>query len=483
MIDPAIAGTSIREFLSQAQQNQLGECDLTRSPRRIGNRAQILLFALLTMILTGATVWGARTWFKRSDNMTIAVGDANGIEARFAAKLASVLAASGSRIRLTPVSGPDGSSAPATRFDRRQADLVMLRTDATIPSRARAIAVLDRDVALLISKKTKLTTIASLKSQKIAVRGADDSNENLLRSVLAAYETPNTTFKLQTVPADASLDKLLLKDGFGAVMIIDHLSAVARDKRYEQFAKQHAGFVLNAIDDAKAIERRMPGVSSETIDERLLSTAPAIPDDDITTIGWQWILVAQAKLPETRVVELARALFENKSDLALEDGFASKIEPADTDKDALIVAHPGAAQYINDETKSFSERYSDILYLALAAASIIGSLFVGLYTAFTRTAPEKAGRLAAAVIEIGQKIGETETIAELEAVHDELEALLRHVLNGLHDGSISPEGMETFRLGYEFVRDSLELHRQRLTRAEGAFAERTPAGKLAVRTS
>ena len=460
-----------------------GQQDLAQRPRRIGNRAQILLFVLLTIILTGATVWGARTWFKRNDNMTIAVGDPNGIEAKFAAKFASVLAASGSRIRLTPLTNQDGGSKPVTRFDRRQADLVMLRTDTTIPSRARAIAVLDRDVTLLISKKTKLTTIASLKSQKIAIRGADDSNENLVRSILAPYETPTSTFKLQTVPADAPLDKLLLKDGFGAVLIVDHLSAIARDKRYEQFAKQHGGFVLNAIDDAKAIERRVPGISSETIEKRLLSAAPVIPDDDITTIGWQWILVAQAKLPETRIVELARALFENKSDLALDTGFASKIEPADTDKDALIVAHPGAAQYINDETKSFSERYSDMLYLALAAASVIGSLFVGLYTAFTRTAPEKAGRLAAAVIEIGQKIGETETVAELEAVHDELETLLRHVLNGLQDGSISPDGMDTFRLGYEFVRDSLELHRQRLTRAENAFAERTPAGKLAVRTS
>ena len=483
MILPAVAGTSIREFLSQAQQNHRRERDLTRTPRRIGNRAQILLFALLTMILTGVTVWGARTWFKRSDNMTIAIGDANGIEAKFAAKLALVLAASGSRIRLTPLSAPDGGGKPTTRFDRRQADLVVLRTDATIPNRARAIAVLDRDVALLISKKTKLTTIASLKSQKIAVRGADDSNESLLRGVLAPYETPNSTFKLQTVPPDSALDKLLLKDGFGVVMIVDHLSTIARDKRYEQFAKQYGGFTLNAIDDAKAIERRVPGISSETIETRLLSAAPAIPDDDITTIGWQWILVAQAKLPETRVVELARALFENKSDLALDNGFASKIEPADTDKDALIVAHPGAAQYINDETKSFSERYSDMLYLALAAASIIGSLFVGLYTAFTRTAPEKAGRLAAAVIEIGQKIGETQTVAELETVHDELETLLRHVLSGLQDGSISPDGMDTFRLGYEFVRDSLELHRQRLTRTESAFAERTSPGKLAVRTS
>ena len=64
----------------------------------------------------------------------------------------------------------------------------------------------------------------------------------------------------------------------------------------------------------------------------------------------------------------------SRSELALENGFASRIEPASTDKDAFIVAHPGAAEYINDESKSFFERYSELIYVALAALSIIGSM-------------------------------------------------------------------------------------------------------------
>ena len=66
--------------------------------------------------------------------------------------------------------------------------------------------------------------------------------------------------------------------------------------------------------------------------------------------------------------DLARLIYENKAELALDDGFASKIEPADTDKDAFIVAHPGAAEYINDDTKSFMDRYSDMMYLGRGRA-------------------------------------------------------------------------------------------------------------------
>ena len=108
---------------------------------RVSNRRQMLLFAALTVILTIATVWGGRTWLRNSETLTFAVGDANGIEARFAVRLAAVLQNNSSRLRLKIVPNADSAKAIA-QFDRRQADLAVLRTDARVPSRARALAVL-----------------------------------------------------------------------------------------------------------------------------------------------------------------------------------------------------------------------------------------------------------------------------------------------------------------------------------------------------
>ena len=50
------------------------------------NRRQMLLFAALTLILTLATVWGGRIWLRNSETLIFAVGDANSLEARFAAR-------------------------------------------------------------------------------------------------------------------------------------------------------------------------------------------------------------------------------------------------------------------------------------------------------------------------------------------------------------------------------------------------------------
>ena len=62
-----------------------------RSPLVGSNRRQVLLFAVLTLILTVATVWGGRIWLRNSQTLIFAVGEANSPEARFAAKLAAVL--------------------------------------------------------------------------------------------------------------------------------------------------------------------------------------------------------------------------------------------------------------------------------------------------------------------------------------------------------------------------------------------------------
>src|SRR6202163_4776282 len=430
------------------------------------NRRQVLLFAALTLILTVATVWGGRTWVRNSETLIFAVGDANSLDARFAAKLAAVLKNSSSRLRLKIVSNADSAKALA-QFDRRQADLAVLRTDAKVPPRARALAILEHDLLLLISPGSKkIKSLAELKKKKIAVLADGDNSIAFVRNLLDLADGPDAASRVQMAPPNSTLDKLFAPGGYGAVIAIAHTSTIMKDKRFEQYAKR-GGFTVNAIDESKALARRNPGISEETLAKGMLSSAPPIPDDDLDTIGLQWLLVAQSRMSTTTAGELARTIYENKAELALEDGFASRIEPADTDKDAFIVAHQGAAEYINDDTKSFMDRYSDLLYLGAAALSVIGSIFAGIYTKFTRVAPGKAGELATAILDIGERVEHADSLDQLEALQDELEAILRGAVIGLRDGTISSDGLDTFRLGYEFVRDEIGMRRDHLKRNAG----------------
>ena len=426
----------------------------------------MLLFAALTVILTGATVWGGRIWLRNSETLIFAVGDGNGVEARFAAKLAAVLKNTNSRLRLKIVPSADNTKALA-EFDRRQADLAVLRTDTKVPPRARALAVLEHDVLLLISPGSKkIKSLGDLKKRKSAVLADSDNNAAFVRNLLEISDSSDAASRVQMAPPNSTLDRLFASGGYGAVIAIAHASTIVKDKRFEQYAKR-GGFTLNAIDESKALARRNPGISVETLATGVLSSSPALPDDDLDTIGLQWLLVAQSRMSSTTAGDLARTIYENKTELALEDGFASRIEPADTDKDAFVVAHQGAAEYINDETKSFMEPYSDLLYLGAAALSVIGSIFAGVYTKITRIAPEKASELATAILDIGERMEHATTQDALDALQDELEAILRGAVIGLRDGTISSDGLDTFKLGYEFVRDEIAMRRESLKRHAG----------------
>jgi TRAP-type uncharacterized transport system substrate-binding protein len=438
------------------------------------NRSQIVLFSLLTLILTAITVWGGRTLLRNSETLVFAVGDANGPEARFAARLAAVLKTNSSRLRLKIVPNTDNAKAIA-QFDRKDANLAILRTDAKIPSRARSVAILEHDVLLLISLAgKKIKTVAELKKRKVAVVAENESSVTLIRTIL---DVPDAPTRIQMAPPGATLDKLFAS-GFGAVIAVVHASRTVKDKAFEKTARRGT-FALNAIDAAKAIARKYPAVSEETIAAGTLSASPALPEEDVETVGLQWMLVAQSTLSTATVSDLARIIYENKSELALDGGFASKIEPAATDKDAFIVAHPGAAEYINDETKSFVERYSDVMYVAVAALGIIGSIFAGIYTKVTRIAPERAGELATAILDIGPRIQDAKSLDELGELQDELESILRRAVIGLRDGAISSDGLDTFKLGYELVRDEISMRRDHLKRHPPAQDDKLVAVKAA----
>jgi TRAP-type uncharacterized transport system substrate-binding protein len=443
------------------------------------NRRQVILFAILTLLLSVVTVWGGRTLLRDSETLTFAVGNPTSEEAQFAAKLAEILKNNASRFRLKIVNGSDSARA-LTQFDRKLADLVILRTDTRVPARARALAILEHDVVLLLSPGSKkIKSISELKKKKIAVLADGESNAAFVRSF---FDTdPDAAARIQLAGAGATLDKLF-SSGFGAVIAIEHASKIIKDKTYEQSAKR-SGFTLNAIDEAKVLARKIPGLSEETLSTGMLSSSPQIPDDDLDTIGLEWLLVAQARMSTTTAGDLARIIYENKTALGLDSGFATKIEPASTDKDAFVMAHEGAAEYINDDTKSFMDRYSDVMYLGAAALSVIGSIFAAIYTKVTRIAPEKASALATAILIIGEKIEHAHSLDALEELEDELEKILRGAVIGLRDGTISSDGLETFKLGYEFVRDEIGMRRDHLERHAGESPAKEDDGLAVVKTA
>src|SRR3954468_3455020 len=153
------------------------------------NQQQVFLYVVLTLLLSLATVWGGRMLVHSSETLTFAVGAPNSDEALFAAKLAAILKNNASRFRIKIVNNADNAKAIA-QFDRKQADLAVLRTDAKVPLRARTLAILEHDLVLLLGPgNKKIKSLAELK-KKVAVLAENESSLAFVRGILDIPDGP-----------------------------------------------------------------------------------------------------------------------------------------------------------------------------------------------------------------------------------------------------------------------------------------------------
>ena len=137
--------------------------------------------------------------------------------------------ANSSRLRLKIVPNADNAKALA-QFDRKQADLAMLRTDAKVPPRARSIAILEHDVVMLISPgDKKIKSLAELKKKKIAVLADGDSSAAFVRNILDIADSTDALAGADGA-AECDIRQAVLLGGFGAVVAIAHASAIVKDK-------------------------------------------------------------------------------------------------------------------------------------------------------------------------------------------------------------------------------------------------------------
>ena len=424
--------------------------------KRISNRHQKILFVLLTLAITAGGV-GLAVFLAKPTQLVFAVPDTTGPEFQFATKLAGL--AQNSRTFKIVVSPGDAAALPAVRLGQGKADLAILRADGRVPPSARAVAVLEHDVILLIAPKgAKLKSLSSIKGRRIVVLGANPRDVVLTRQLLAVFDPGGS--QIDERPR-SELASLLETGGQIVIVSIAPKSQLVAAKDWDILARK-PGFELIDIDGAKALERRLRGVTSETIEAGLVASSPRTPPKDIDGLSIDELLVVRNRTSGGIVSELARMVLENKEGLALDGLYASAIEPPDVDKDAAIVAHQGAADYVNGEVKSFAERYSDVLYLSLSLASIVGSLSVALYSTLTRVPPVRASELTDDILAIAAKIDAAQSLDEIAGHERTMESVLRDMLSGLKDKSVTTEGFEVFRLAFDMARESLRTARDRL---------------------
>src|SRR5712675_209630 len=352
------------------------------SRRRRKRRSYSLLILAAGIFLFGVAA-GTLYLLLRPTTLRIAVGPPGSDDQKLVQTLAQIFARDGSPVRLTPIT-TEGATESIALFAASKADLAVARGDLNLPANAESVAILRKNVVVLWapsglpakgSKKkpaAKINGIDELAGHRVGVIGRTQANVTLLRVILTesgvnpdkVAVTQFATDQITEMARDPAIEAYMAVGPLDSKITKDAIAATARARGEPKFLP---------IDVSEAIAQRHPRYESEEIPGSSFSSSPARPDDKIETVSVNHLIVAPHALSETSVGTFTRQLFTVRQQLAREQPTASQIEKPDTDKDAALPAHAGAAAYIDGNERTFLEKYTDYIWFAVLIVSGLGS--------------------------------------------------------------------------------------------------------------
>jgi hypothetical protein len=293
--------------------------------------------------------------------------------------------------------------------------------------------------------RSKVKAIEDLPGHKVGVVGRTQVNVTLLRVILKESGVNPDKVEVAQFGADqindmvrdASVDAFMMVTPIGSKVTVDAISATARLRGEPVFLP---------IDVSEAIASRHPLYESEEIPGSAITSSPARPDDTVETVGVNHLIVAPKSLSETVVADLTRQIFAAKPLLAREIPAASKIEKPDTDKDAALPAHRGAAAYIDGTERTFMDKYSDYIWGAVLLLSVLGSVTAAVRHFIKRDERRlntlHREKLVAAITQVRK----VDSLEELDAMQTEADEILRETLDCYDDGAIEEADLAAYSL-------------------------------------
>jgi TRAP transporter TAXI family solute receptor len=437
----------------------MSETSETQAPaRRRRNRKGYALLILAAGIVLFGVAAGTLYSF-RPVTLKIAVGPPGSDDQKLIQALAQTLARDGSPVRLSVLT-TEGASESIALLTSSKAEFAVARGDLNLPANATSVAILRKNVAVLWapsglpakgSKKPptpKIKSIDDLEGHRIGVIGKTQANVTMLRVILTesgvnADKVPVTQFatnQLNEMAHDSTIDAYMAVGPLDSKITAEAIAATAAARGEPKFLP---------IEVSEAIAQKHPLYDSEEIPGSIFASSPARPDDKVETVSVNHLIIAPHSLSDTTVGAFERELFTVRPQLAREVPAAAQIEKPDTDKDAALPAHPGAAAYIDGTERTFLEKYSDYIWGAILLLSGLGSAVAWLQHYWRRDEREQYIMHRDNLLELITRVRNAETAEELATMQTQADSLLREAFDCYDDGAIEEADLSVIGLTLE----------------------------------
>ncbi len=455
--------------------------DGRRAPVRRQQRRRFFLFLLFAGIFVLVAAAAAVDFALRPETLRIAVGPAGSDDLKLIQAVAQTFARQKSAIRLAPIS-TDGPAQSLALLRDSKTDLAVTRGDLDMPADAQSVAILRKNFVVLWapsgfpakgSRKTptpKVKALDDLAGHRIGVIGRTGANVTLLKVILnesgiAPDKVQITQFgtdQIGQMARDTTLDAFMAVGPLDSKITAEAIAATARERGEPKFLP---------IDVSEAIAQRHAVYESEEIPGSTFGSAPARPDDKIETVGVNHLIVARRELSDTAVGTFTRQLFAVRPALAKELPAAANIATPDTDKDAALPAHRGAAAYIDGTERTFLEKYSDYIWGVVLLLSGLGSAAAWFRSYLKRDEKAEGIALRDRVVGLIAEARLGRSIDELHEMQHEVDRILREILHSYDDGALEDGDLSAFSLVFEQFHHAIT---ERHLALESTAADPTP---------
>jgi TRAP transporter TAXI family solute receptor len=451
-----------------------GGLDLVETPAPPSPRSakRKMMFVTLAGVLAviGAAA-GAYYFAMRPVTLRIAVGPANSDDVKVVQALTQAFTKTHSHIRLRPIQ-TEGAAASAQAMADGKADLAIIRGDLDVPKDAQAVATLRKNVAVLWvppaakgkGKKAgpKITKIPQLSGRRVGVVGRTQANVNLLKVILQQYGVDPAKVDIVQFPASEAAeairnqkaDAYLAAGPVNSKITSDAITASTRDGGTPTFL---------AIDSAEAIAQNHPIYEASEIPAGAFGGSPDKPDDEVKTISFSHHIVARKSLSESTVAAFTRQLFAIRQSVMTEFPLAAKIETPDTDKDAAIPVHPGAAAFVDGEEKTFLDRYSDFIWWGLMGLSAMGSAGAWFAGYLKKDERNNNTSLRERLLDMLSAARRSDSIEDLDQMQAEADTIMRDTLHCFDHGAIEEGALTAFNIALDQFHNAVADRKALLT--------------------
>jgi TRAP transporter TAXI family solute receptor len=458
-----------------ASDNTNETSDASRRHRR---RRNSLLLALAVGFLVFGAAAGALYYALRPVTLRIAVGPPGSDDHKLIQAMAEAFASDSRAVRLSPIT-TDGAVEALALLGAAKADLAVARGDLEMPADAQTVAIVRKNFVVLWSPsglpgkgskrrpEPKIKEIADLAGHRVGVIGRTPANVALLRVVLdgsgvapdLVAVTQFATDQTEELARDPTIDAFLAVGPLDSKITSDAIAATARARGEPKFL---------AVDASDAIALKHPRYESEEIPGSVFNARPAWPDDKVDTISVSHLIVARKALSETTVAAFFRQLFAVRQTIARQVPGAAHITKPETDKDAELPVHRGAAAVIDGTERTFLDRYGDYFWFVLLLLSGIGSAGAWLRHYLNRDEREENTTHRNKILAMVSRVRTAESTEEMLAMQREVDAIIAETLECYDDGAIEEEELAAFGLVLELFDHAVAERRAAL---EGSTLE------------